>query len=249
MTTHWYSCDRCLEAEGRTISTQAILMDSKSQEPTSQPRLVSGGYLLPSVWQLFHLISPNLWSKAESAGEKIQPWEWDKVLLVVGTLLQMCPQGTLTYTILVFTNKMQQSVKSHSSNILSDDFLWTTFLNTKHITIFSELNSIDKFNFPTGPAAGDRVWVLEAGLGAEGGGGGDDHQPGGAGQEEVRAVLAGDRGRHVRADWGHDGGWECPGPLHCQVWCHGKIIMTSRSTLLFPPDLCQYTLNSNNNIC
>ena len=112
MTTHWYSCARCLAAEGRTTSTQAILMDSKSQEPTSQPRLVGWGYLLPSVWQLFHLISPNLWSKAEAAGEKIQPWEWDKVLLVVGTLLQMCPQGTLTYTILVFTNKMQQSVKS-----------------------------------------------------------------------------------------------------------------------------------------
>ncbi len=33
-------------------------------------------------------------------------------------------------------------------------------------------------------------WLLENDLGAEGEGGGDDHQPGGAGEAEVRAVLA-----------------------------------------------------------
>ena len=41
-----------------------------------------------------------------------------------------------------------------------------------------------------GSAGSHRLRLLAIGLGAEGEGGGDDHQHRGAGQEEVRAVLA-----------------------------------------------------------
>ena len=53
--------------------------------------------------------------------------------------------------------------------------------------------------------------LLAIGLGAEGEGGGDDHQHRGAGQEEVRAVLARGGVLRVRAAGGGGGPGDCPG--------------------------------------
>ena len=68
--------------------------------------------------------------------------------------------------------------------------------------------------------------LLAAGVGAEGPGGRHDHQRGGAGQEEVRAVLARGGLLRVRAAGGGGGPGDCPGecPGGCGGDCPGPTI-------------------------
>lgn len=89
----------------------------------------------------------------------------------------MVPSGPTTYT----------HCLTQSNAIKSASALGTCLTLPLHnLDIGHNINNV----LMSGTACGDPGRVLEVGVGPEGEGGGDDHQPGGAGQAQVRAVLA-----------------------------------------------------------